>query len=879
MKKLIAILLVLVMVLPMCLVAQAEDASKEIKPFYMINWSPLPEGVDVNYVYNMYAFWTKAPQADAKELYVYAKDYGIENDIPAIAADMKARFDSRPVGARYMYVPTRLTANMEHYVFLDKGVKLLQECLEKFYTEYTRIGGQLDGLIIDVEYSGYSASNLDKVYQADPFIYKSIVEDPRYQERIRPELERRGFKFWTETNDYQPEIYSINSKTGDSKSRSIWDAALCDLMVWYMEEACSPVFKYYPNANLSNYRSYASRTWIKTLSRSGAPITSGHRNYVGNTTNENSYLNKPSVSYFKASNTSAPTFNYPVTYNKSHLQANKFSALMWDLSVFKDMMLSSDTENMSAWVVGHNYNQDLAHSVANSPYYAENYFHIGMMNPNPFLAYVTHNMNEFADSVQILSDIMDELTRVAGYADRKYIKLPHNWNYSFALTGMYAGGRNIWRITPDVTGDMTLEKFKVEGTKDPTFYIDGQTVTFPGGKIIEDGKIREVGTCGYWVETAADVLPIVTSDKNRYEMFPAFGEDFNGYETGMEYTYNNVETPSSWQIKKGKNATALIQEDKDNAGNKVLAITGDFTMKNAKVTKNITAGDTYAEDQTWQITVTIPANMAADAEAIILSLYGDRNKYLDGGFKVAGGKLYYYNGEKHVEFEGIDVSAGGKFTLKRVMNFNTPKAFTCDYVVYDAAGKELAKVKDVAVNKDVKLPVASIGFEFTKIAGDPILVDDYKLYASGVSAECELYDVELGYRIEEADKARDKDTAYRVSWLNGTAYDKVYSVVAAYYNGDKLVEEKVLKEIKMAPNTDAVETGVVEVAEGQSVRIYVRNDSQPEPVGGAFGVMLIAIIAGAVVLVAVIVVVIVAAGKKKKKDSAAAEALDEKAAE
>ena len=82
-------------------------------------------------------------------------------------------------------------------------------------------------------------------------------------------------------------------------------------------------------------------------------------------------------------------------------------------------------------------------------------------------------------------------------------------------------------------------------------------------------------------------MPVITSDTNRYEMFPAFEENFNGYETGMEYTYNNVEFVTSWQIKKGKTATALIQEDKNNAGNKVLALTGDFTMKNAKLMEKI----------------------------------------------------------------------------------------------------------------------------------------------------------------------------------------------------------------------------------------------------------------------------------------------------
>ena len=109
-------------------------------------------------------------------------------------------------------------------------------------------------------------------------------------------------------------------------------------------------------------------------------------------------------------------------------------------------------------------------------------------------------------------------------------------------------------------------------------------------------------------------------------------------------------------------------------------------------------------------------------------------------------------------------------------------------------------------------------------------------------------------------------------------------MVAAYYNGDKLVEEKVIQEIKMAPGADAVATGIVEVKDGQTVKVYARNDSQPEPEGdtkpgtntpGATteksddSILLIIVIAVAVVLLAGIVVAVVLLtkkpGKKKKK--------------
>ncbi len=890
MKKIVAVLLVLIMVLPMCLVAQAEDTNTEIRPYYLVNWALIPEEVKEDNVYPFFFLWSKEPKPTDTEMYVIAKDYGVGNDIDAIAQCMKEEFSKRPVGTRIILfghaIGRENTVDLD--VFLDRGEKLSKDYLEKLLSRYKEIGGELDGIAIDMEYHENGAYYLDAAVHNDPLLYKKIVEDPRYQEKIRPLLVERGFHFWENVNDYQPEIYSIAKVVDDTFSRDVWDSVMHEMMIRGMNDACSPLFKYFPDASLSNYRYYAAKSWVRTMENKGTYSVGGNVGYVGNTPNENAYFYRPSATYFKEANTSMPTFNYPLSYNKVLLDATKFNSFMWDMHIFKNMMQSSDTENMTVWIAKYDYSSD-PFSGCNSPYYAESYFHIGLMNPLYYSGYIPNKGQEnYALSLEVVADILHELTRVGGAADRKYINLPHEWNRSFALTGMYAGGRNIWRITPDTTY-VSKEEFLVEGAKDPTFYINGQTVTFPGGKIIEDGNVREVGTCGYWVETATDVMPIVTSDANRFEKFPAFEENYNGYETGMEYTYNNVEYIASWQIKKNKDATALVQEDKNNAGNKVLAVTGTFSMKNVRVTENVTAGDTYAEDQAWEVTATIPADMGADAEAILLGIYGDKSKAIDGGFKVAGGKLYYYNADKYVEFEGVDVSAGGKFTFKRNMDFNTADAFTCDYTVYDAAGKVLGKVKDIPVAKDVKIPIQSVGMEFSKISGDPVLVDDYKLYATGITTDFELFGAKHGMEFDDLETPKNEDTAYRLSWMNATAYDKVYSIVAAYYNGDKLVEEKVVKEIKMAPGTDAIETGIVEVAEGQSVRVYVRNDSQPEPEDdittpgnddpgktmGDNSVMLIAIIAGAVILVAVIVVVIVVASKKKKSTPVTEEKTEE----
>ena len=81
----------------------------------------------------------------------------------------------------------------------------------------------------------------------------------------------------------------------------------------------------------------------------------------------------------------------------------------------------------------------------------------------------------------------------------------------------------------------------------------------------------------------------------------------------------------------------------------------------------------------------------------------------------------------------------------------------------------------------------------------------------------------------------------------------------------------------MAPGTDYVSMGVVEVKDGQTVKIYARNDSQPEPEDtgkpgtnkpgastqkGNDTVLLIVVVVAMVVLIAMVTVAILMFTKK-----------------
>ena len=145
-----------------------------------------------------------------------------------------------------------------------------------------------------------------------------------------------------------------------------------------------------------------------------------------------------------------------------------------------------------------------AEELADKPYYTEVILHTMMLDPDPFGGYIIHqeiigagNVEDpdYLFTMEMACDVLKEMNRLMGKADRKPIYTPSDWSSAFILSGMYADGMNYRRVTPD-TSVKSLENFK-SGDTDPTFYVAGKTITFPGGKIIQDGYVRGVGRNGY----------------------------------------------------------------------------------------------------------------------------------------------------------------------------------------------------------------------------------------------------------------------------------------------------------------------------------------------------------------------------------------------
>jgi len=900
MKKLFALLLILAMLVPLGLVPVANAEEVTVQPFYSLGWSdfnnlkyPYLEGLTTSSFSNIGG---NAYISYGGAKVTYNKEGIADADVEKFAQAMKKTMDRLPQGLRYWHLfgPAKiLKLKPVNVIYLDYGVDQMKALMEVILKKYKEIGGQLDGLVVDTEYTAmgnwYIYSNNVK---EDPMVYKKIVEDPRYATEVRPLLEERGFLFYDNVTDYTPEIYSISRDSGSKydQSRNIWDTVMRIRLNRYVDEWCyAPLKENFPEASLSDYQSTDSLAWLKlvAVTDDGQTLGGGNSIKAGTASCYSFYYSRPSTDFFK-------NMQKYASYNDALYAATAFNTFLYDTNFAKHMYLSNDNRQIAPWITSYVYNDEKAGTLANTPYYSELIFHLGMLDPEPFLSYTytpEYSGEEWDMTCVIQNELMAELTRVAGFSDRKPIEMSQYWNSDFVVSGMYANGRNIWRISPN-TDVISVEDFKVAGA-DPTFSVSGQTITFPGGKIIEDAAITHVGTCGYWVETSKDVTPITTNLADRYTRYPSLVVDFEAAAEGA-FDFNTCNPAGAWEFTWKKNSATTIETVN---GNKVLVFTGTSEARSKTLPGNITAGDTYAEDQAWQITVTVPEGLAADAEIILLNYVGTSQKAKDGGFKIAGGKLYYgtlgtdAEGQATQEYKELCDIAPGTYIFRRDVNFNNAEKYLSTFTVYDATGNEVKSAKDVVTPAFKAITTINLA---TKNADKGVQMDNFVITLTGTATDFEIYNAKTGILLtDDAKEApRDAATAYRLSWLNATAQEETATVMAAIYNGTTLVEEKVIKEVKMAPGYDGVETGVVDVAEGQSVKVYLKTtikkaedpSTQPtEPTNptnptdptepttgdkddkGGLSIGLIAVIVAAVVAVAGVVVVLVVTKKPKTK--------------
>ena len=499
--------------------------SKEEDPLFALAWATTPTTFlsEKDNIYKSY--WLSRTS--------------IDTDTEQAAVNMKSFLADVPQGKKCVYVSvTGLAGGIfdeafnDNNLWYDKGVADVKAAVENVFKEYQAIGGEIDYITIDMELYPMSTTTLGTDEKS---VYNDIVKDERYITEIRPLLEERGYQFYTKSesenwfedliggiignSEERSELYSIDTSPNDI----IWNRVMENRTASYLNEAiCEPIMKYYPEVKISNYGYIDGDGWHKV------PFNSGGRYYLGgNSIKVGTHSNVSSYGTlgWMTRNPSGSSSNIgPEDYYGSMYEGTPFHSLLFDNNKLRKAWLSDDDKQVQAWVTAYDVNYgdgDYVFGYANTPYYAENVFHAGLLAPDPFLLFGVESKKVNGDSpteeekqmrVDVFSSVISELNEVVGFSDRRpLVKEIASWNNRYLLSGMYANGKNIWRITPDLSVEgMSVESFCTD-TNTPTFYIDGQTITFPRGKIYTPTASNN--TCGYWVITPESVEPVITYDK------------------------------------------------------------------------------------------------------------------------------------------------------------------------------------------------------------------------------------------------------------------------------------------------------------------------------------------------------------------------------
>ncbi len=384
----------------------------------------------------------------------------------------------------------------ENVVWWDKGTEEVRAHMIKYFEALKAEGAELDYIIDDME-GDMSNWSIKKQEVAD-----SIVNDPRYLTDIRPELESRGFRFGTEE---QGDLYYVVHYTKDKTKTAYntWNRAMDgDRLATYHNRAFYDAAKeYYPDIKLSNYGSSAYNGETKIIT--GA----AHRTYLGGAGKTHVGTHSAPVCYGSLIHLTYKGYA-PDGYPFERFYQTAYNALLIDTMKCQSAVLSTKNGGLMPWIGLRDWNNSSG-SYGNffgTDYYQEFLFHAGLLNPDPFLIYNSGSSQE-GDDLKLIQNIMYQLDELCGFDDRKpLVTKAVDWNQRYVLSGMYAGGKNVWRITPDLYAPgVSMENFFVD-KENMIFQIGNEIIDFPNGSYIYEPETK-LSEYGYWVISPKGTSP------------------------------------------------------------------------------------------------------------------------------------------------------------------------------------------------------------------------------------------------------------------------------------------------------------------------------------------------------------------------------------
>lgn len=445
------------------------------------------------------------------------------------AQRMKAWLDQQPDGKRglnplALYAPIRDAdrRKADNYWWIDESVQEVCDNLEELLYYYDRLGGKpLDIYMSDLEHDFnvwyleyYPIRNIATMEE----IFDSITSDPRYETDIRPEVIKWGVTLY-EGDDHN-ELYNMyaNMNTGAPNSEGKKDVYNGILFAnarssRYWNRIYDVVKKHYPDVK---YSEYGHDDWANPddIIESNGHMYGKWQNSLPKEEREYAFTVGTHSSWPVYGNiNTAMVNNPPEEYPFDTYTNTPFNCALYQTIEMQNVVSFRDDAKMQPWMGSYTYGYNTC-SLAATDYWYELMYHFAMGNPDPFLLFNAHNGVYGIDDNLLFSDVLHLLDDIVGFEDRKtLIEDITPWDSHYLLNGMYAGGKNVWRITPDLfVEDMTIEDFKVKDSP-LTFHIAEQIVEFPEGSYIYTPE-NEHSKSGYWVISPEGTRPTERRDPN-----------------------------------------------------------------------------------------------------------------------------------------------------------------------------------------------------------------------------------------------------------------------------------------------------------------------------------------------------------------------------
>lgn len=466
---------------------------------------------------------------------VWVRKYMLTANVEKWAKKVKDEMDKHEPGRRYMYIHTDSVQDIiskgDNVLWQEENIEELAKLLDNFFKTYYEVGGELDGIYTDNEavmntwqIRAFNPDGLGTTAEIIDRNLNNIVSDPIYIGEIRPRLEERGFNFKLNTDLGRNELHDVGyyqAYVNPDKAEPgyanylIWDAVSANYKNECLNKAIYDVAKkYYPHVYYANYSS---------SDRIAATYDTGtHKYELGG-------------DRYKAGTHSCPVL-YSSNAGSPYLEMRALANSM------RASMLASHNDNTMPWVVSKGYH-NFDYIGEDLPYFYEYLFHVTMCNPDALLFYgPRYYSTDPAERVQLnitgMAEAMEEFNTYAIKTDAETLVENKVYTDDFMISGMYTDGRNLWRITPDNTV-VSVADFLKSDNGNPTFYVSGQTVTFPGGTIL-DNMYSEYG---YWVETASGVEPTITYDEVGEDCTLTYRYyDKNGIELSSDADWKDIYT-------------------------------------------------------------------------------------------------------------------------------------------------------------------------------------------------------------------------------------------------------------------------------------------------------------------------------------------------